>query len=124
MTGEIDPVGPSVALVQAGGRRGHLKVFLGMAAGVGKTYFMLLEGQAERQAGRDVVVGLLETHGLKRALYAGDDTTDLDGFAALDGLDVSVRVAVVSTEGPSDLRARADVVVGSTDELAQLLTQL
>ena len=29
---------------------------------------------------------LLETHGLERALYAGDDTTDLDGFAALDGL--------------------------------------
>ena len=34
-----------------------------MAAGVGKTYRMLLEGQAELQAGRDVVIGLLETHG-------------------------------------------------------------
>ncbi len=34
-----------------------------MAAGVGKTYRMLLEGQAEKEAGRDVVVGLLETHG-------------------------------------------------------------
>jgi two-component system, OmpR family, sensor histidine kinase KdpD len=33
-----------------------------MAAGVGKTYRMLLEGHAEREAGRDVVVGLLETH--------------------------------------------------------------
>jgi two-component system sensor histidine kinase KdpD len=43
--------------------RGHLKVFLGMAAGVGKTYRMLQEGQAEAEAGRDVVVGLLETHG-------------------------------------------------------------
>jgi two-component system sensor histidine kinase KdpD len=63
MTGEIDPVGPSAALVQARGHHGRLKVFLGMAAGVGKTYFMLLEGQAERQAGRDVVIGLLETHG-------------------------------------------------------------
>src|SRR5579863_3536915 len=42
--------------------RGHLKVFIGMAAGVGKTYRMLLEGHAEKQAGRDVVVGLLETH--------------------------------------------------------------
>jgi two-component system sensor histidine kinase KdpD len=44
-------------------RRGHLRVFLGMAAGVGKTYRMLLEGHAEQEAGRDVVVGLLETHG-------------------------------------------------------------
>jgi two-component system sensor histidine kinase KdpD len=44
-------------------RRGHLKVFLGMAAGVGKTFFMLLEGHAEQKAGRDVVIGLLETHG-------------------------------------------------------------
>ena len=44
-------------------RRGHLKVFIGMAAGVGKTYRMLQEGQAEVEAGRDVVVGYLETHG-------------------------------------------------------------
>jgi two-component system sensor histidine kinase KdpD len=44
-------------------RRGRLKVFIGMAAGVGKTYRMLQEGQAEAQAGRDVVVGYLEPHG-------------------------------------------------------------
>jgi two-component system sensor histidine kinase KdpD len=43
--------------------RGRLKVFIGMAAGAGKTYRMLLEGDAELQAGRDVVIGLLETHG-------------------------------------------------------------
>jgi two-component system sensor histidine kinase KdpD len=43
--------------------RGSLKVFIGMAAGVGKTYRMLQEGHAEHAAGRDVVVGLLETHG-------------------------------------------------------------
>ncbi len=34
-----------------------------MAAGVGKTYRMLLEGRAEKEAGRDVVIGVLETHG-------------------------------------------------------------
>jgi two-component system, OmpR family, sensor histidine kinase KdpD len=44
-------------------RRGQLRVFLGMAAGVGKTFRMVLEGHAEAQAGRDVVIGLLETHG-------------------------------------------------------------
>ena len=43
--------------------RGCLKVFIGMAAGVGKTYRMLQEGHAELRAGRDVVIGLLETHG-------------------------------------------------------------
>ncbi len=43
--------------------RGRLRVFLGMAAGVGKTYRTLLEGHAEQEAGRDVVIGLLETHG-------------------------------------------------------------
>ena len=43
--------------------RGRYKVFLGMAAGVGKTYRMLQEGQAEAEAGRDVVIGYLEPHG-------------------------------------------------------------
>jgi two-component system sensor histidine kinase KdpD len=43
--------------------RGHLRVFLGMAAGVGKTYRMLLEGHAEQESGHDVAIGLLETHG-------------------------------------------------------------
>jgi two-component system, OmpR family, sensor histidine kinase KdpD len=41
---------------------GRLKVFLGMAAGVGKTYRMLQEGHAEVAAGRDVVIGYLEPH--------------------------------------------------------------
>jgi two-component system sensor histidine kinase KdpD len=43
--------------------RGRYKVFLGMAAGVGKTYRMLQEGRAEAEAGRDVVIGYLEPHG-------------------------------------------------------------
>jgi two-component system sensor histidine kinase KdpD len=43
--------------------RGHLKVFIGMAPGVGKTYRMLQEGAAEADSGRDVVVGYLEPHG-------------------------------------------------------------
>jgi two-component system sensor histidine kinase KdpD len=50
-------------MVAADQTPGRLKVFIGMAAGVGKTYRMLLEGHAEQEAGRDVVIGLLETHG-------------------------------------------------------------
>jgi trehalose-phosphatase len=67
---------------------------------------------------------LLAESGLRRALYAGDDTTDLDGFSALDGLDAAVRVAVVSTEGPSELGARADLVVGSPEAFRELLARL
>lgn len=43
-------------------RRGHHKVFIGMAAGVGKTYRMLQEGHAEQDAGRDVAIGYMEPH--------------------------------------------------------------
>jgi two-component system, OmpR family, sensor histidine kinase KdpD len=43
--------------------RGRLKVFIGMAPGVGKTYRMLQEGASEAENGRDVVVGYLEPHG-------------------------------------------------------------
>jgi two-component system, OmpR family, sensor histidine kinase KdpD len=64
-----------------------------MAAGVGKTYRMLLEGHAEQEAGRDVVIGLLETHGRqetaglaeglpmvpqRRVTYRGTDLSDMD----------------------------------------------
>src|SRR3954447_3619446 len=41
---------------------GRLKVFIGMAAGVGKTYRMLQEGHAEQDAGRDVAIGYMEPH--------------------------------------------------------------
>ena len=45
------------------GRPGSLRVYLGAAPGVGKTYAMLREGHRLRDEGRDVVVGLVETHG-------------------------------------------------------------
>jgi two-component system, OmpR family, sensor histidine kinase KdpD len=44
-------------------RRGKLKIYIGHAAGVGKTYQMLEDAQALRKQGVDVVVGLVETHG-------------------------------------------------------------
>jgi two-component system sensor histidine kinase KdpD len=46
-------------------RRGRLKVFLGMCAGVGKTYAMLEAARREFAAGTDVVIGYVETHGRK-----------------------------------------------------------
>lgn len=51
-------------------RRGRLRIYFGANAGVGKTYAMLSAAQRELKAGRDVVVGLVETHGR-------DDTSQL-----------------------------------------------
>lgn len=55
------------------GTRGRLKIFLGAAPGVGKTYAMLTAARTEKEQGRDVVIGLIETHGRREteALVAG-----------------------------------------------------
>ena len=70
------------------------------------------------------VRALLAQYGLRRALVAGDDTTDLDAFRAVGGLELSVRVAVASDEGPAELRAVADVVVRDPKEFLSLLRRL
>ncbi|WP_439544455.1 ATP-binding protein [Hyphomicrobium sp.] len=62
--------------------RGKLKVFLGMAPGVGKTYAMLAAAKALKANGVDVVVGVVETHGRS------------DTAALLDGLEVLPRRTV------------------------------
>ena len=67
---------------------------------------------------------LIEARGLRRALAAGDDTTDIDSFAALDGLDVAVRVAVASSEAPEALLEAADLTVESPTEFLALLRNL
>lgn len=53
--------------------RGKLKVFFGAAPGVGKTYAMLEDARKKREAGGDIVVGVVETHGRSEteALLAG-----------------------------------------------------
>ena len=56
-------------------RRGRLRVFLGYAAGVGKTYAMLQAGQARRAEGVDVVIAYVETH-------ARPETTALEALRA------------------------------------------
>jgi two-component system, OmpR family, sensor histidine kinase KdpD len=47
------------------GRVGKLKIFVGAAPGVGKTYEMLQQAQARKKDGYDVVIGVVETHGRK-----------------------------------------------------------
>ncbi|WP_340318307.1 sensor histidine kinase KdpD [Rhizorhabdus argentea] len=61
---ESDRPKPEAFLRQAAQEgRGRLKVFLGAAPGVGKTYEMLTDGMQRKRAGVDVVVGVVETHG-------------------------------------------------------------
>ena len=67
---------------------------------------------------------LLMDAGLTQALVAGDDTTDLDAFRAVDGLECAVRVAVLSEESPALLRDYAEIVVGNTGEFLELLRKL
>src|SRR3954470_11753648 len=95
---------------------------LGLRAEFGRK---VLEIRAPVDADKGTAVtALLGRAGLRRALYAGDDTTDLDAFRGLDGLELGVRVAVESEEGPPELTAAADVVVGSPEELLALLRAL
>lgn len=70
------------------------------------------------------VRALLARTGLVHALYAGDDDTDLDAFAALEGLPVGIRVAVASPEAPPALGRAADLVVDGPGELCALLRRL
>jgi len=67
---------------------------------------------------------LLEGAGLTRALVAGDDTTDLDAFRAVEQLEHRVRVAVLAPESPALLAEHAELVLGSTGEFLELLRKL
>ena len=87
----------------------------------------VLEVRPPLQADKGTAVQrLLGERGLRRALYAGDDTTDLDAFRGLGeaGLELAVCVAVASAEAPAELAAAADVVVASPAALLALLRQL
>lgn len=64
---------------EARAQRGKLRIYFGASAGVGKTWAMLSAAQRERTAGRDVLIGVIETHGRGEtaALLAGLDALPL-----------------------------------------------
>jgi two-component system sensor histidine kinase KdpD len=66
-------------------KRGRLKVFLGAAPGVGKTYAMLQAARRRKADGVDVIVGLVETHG------RSETTALLDGLEALPRIQIQYR---------------------------------
>lgn len=78
--------------------RGRLKIFLGAAPGVGKTYEMLMSGRARQADGVDIVIGIVETHGRRETMalvegfeivprriisYRGQDLDEMDLDAVL-----------------------------------------
>jgi len=86
---------------------------------------MVLEVRPPVAADKGTAVRTLVTRaGVRRALYAGDDRTDVDAFHGLDGLELGVRVAVGSAEAPRELLAVADLVVAGTDGVLELLRRL
>jgi trehalose 6-phosphate phosphatase len=86
---------------------------------------MVLEVRPPVEANKGTAVdALVRRANVRRALYAGDDTTDVDAFAALDGLELGVKVAVGSTETPSALLEAADLVVEGTEGVLSMLRDL
>src|SRR5687767_14430833 len=89
----------------ADGRRGTLRIYLGAAPGVGKTFAMLNEGRRRHDRGTDVVVGFVETHG--RAHTAEQ----------LDGLEVVPR-RVVGYRGTTIEEMDTDAVLARRPDVA------
>jgi two-component system sensor histidine kinase KdpD len=90
---------------------GHYKIFLGMAAGVGKTFRMLQEGRSASADGRDVVVGLVETHGRE------ETAAQLDGLTVLPRRRVEYRGTTLEELDLPGLLERAPELA-LVDELA------
>jgi len=96
---------------ETGGGRGRLRVYLGMAPGVGKTYKMLEEGHRRVDRGTDLVVGFVEPHGRVHTVAL------LDGLEILPRRRVEYRGVVVEEMDTDALIARHPTVA-IVDELA------
>jgi two-component system, OmpR family, sensor histidine kinase KdpD len=141
---ELQPTPAMATPKPSEAERGHLRVFLGMAAGVGKTYRMLLEGHAEQNAGRDVVIGLLETHGRKevaelaeglpmiprrRVTYRGVELQEMDLPAVLTRapevclIDELAHTNAPGLEHPKRYQDVEDVLNAGTDVLSTVNVQ-
>ena len=75
------------------GRRGLLKLYLGFAAGVGKTYRMLQDAHDLRKRGVDVVVAYIETHG------RAETAALLDGIEVIPIAARAMSIALMPTNG-------------------------
>ena len=105
---EVDVDRDTVDVVQAAGR---FRIYLGAAAGVGKTYAMLNEGKRRRDRGTDIVIGFVETHGREK-------TAELcDGFETVPRTVVEYRGTTFEEMNLDAVLARRPAVA-LVDELA------
>ncbi|APG94570.1 sensor histidine kinase [Sinorhizobium americanum] len=91
--------------------RGRLKIFLGAAPGVGKTYEMLVSGRARKSEGLDVVIGVVETHGRQETQAL------VDGFEVIARRKVEYRGHLLDAMDLDGILARRPKLV-LVDELA------
>ena len=96
---------------ESAGTRGRLRVYLGMAPGVGKTYRMLEEGHRRLGRGTDLVVGFVEAHGRPQTIAL------LEGLEILPRRRIEYRGVVVEEMDSDAVIARAPTVA-LIDELA------
>lgn len=92
-------------------RRGKLRIYFGANAGVGKTFAMLSAAQRERKAGRDVLVGVVETHG------RAETQALLDGLELLPLRDLDYRGRILKEFDLDAALARQPTLL-LVDELA------
>lgn len=101
----------SLKLEEEKSKRGKLKIFFGMCAGVGKTYTMLQTAHAEKSKGCDIIIGYIETHNRK-------ETEDLTrGFELIPRKSFQYRSATVQEMDLDAIIARKPYLV-LVDELA------
>lgn len=101
------------ALLESASREasGRLKIFLGAAPGVGKTYEMLMSGRARKAEGVDVVVGVVETHGRKETQAL------LEGFEIISRVNIPYKGQALEEMDLDAILARKPALV-LVDELA------
>ncbi|RUU26663.1 sensor histidine kinase KdpD [Mesorhizobium sp. M6A.T.Ce.TU.016.01.1.1] len=96
--------------------RGRLRIFLGAAPGVGKTYEMLMSGRARLADGVDVVIGVVETHGRK------ETQTLVDGYELIPRRQVDYKGRILEEMDLDAILARRPALV-LVDELAHTNAQ-
>jgi two-component system sensor histidine kinase KdpD len=101
----------SIKLEEERSKRGKLKIFFGMCAGVGKTYTMLKTAQAEKSKRCDIIIGYIETHNRK-------ETADLaEGFELIPRIIYQYKSTTVTEMDLDAIIARKPQIV-LVDELA------
>ena len=117
---------PDGATTQIGGPLRDLASAWGLEVIEGKRALEVVPAGRPRKGG--AVERLVEEYGLAAVLYAGDDTADVEAFAALDALEdrgvLGLRVAVWGSEMPDDLVRRSDLSVEGPAGLVELLREL